>query len=119
MKPTAARRASLIRWESKKGTTALDPEWLQVTSMGAGVFGEAPTVPTKIPKPATLKDLKPPALVIVAGATRVHHARRVAQKAGRRLADVRVETLAGASHYGLPLTHAEQIAALMREPPAR
>jgi hypothetical protein len=119
MKPTSARRASLIRWESSKGTLVLDPEWLQVTSMAAAVFGEAPTVPTKIPKPATLKGLKPPVLVIIAGSTKVHHPRRVARKAGERLPDSRVETIAGASHYGLPLTHAAQIAAIMREPPTR
>jgi pimeloyl-ACP methyl ester carboxylesterase len=118
MKPTSARRASLIRWESKRANAALDPEWVRVTSMGADVFGDAPTVPTKIPKPATLKDLRPPALIIVAGATRVHHPRRVARRAGLRLAACRVETLEGASHYGLPLTHAGQIAALMLEPPS-
>jgi pimeloyl-ACP methyl ester carboxylesterase len=118
MKPTSARRASLIRWESKKSNAEIDPEWLQVTSLGAEVFGQAPTVPTKIPKSATLKGLKPPVLVIVAGSTRVHHPRRVARKAGERLANSKVETIAGATHYGLPLTHAEQIAALMRESPA-
>lgn len=117
--PTSARRAALIRWESKRGNAAIDQEWVQVTSMGADAFGDAPTVPTKIPKPATLKDLRPPALIIVAGSTRVHHPRRVAKKAGQRLVNSRVETLAGATHYGLPVTHAEQIAAFMREPPAQ
>ena len=117
MKPTSARRASLIRWESKRGTTVLDPEWVQATSMGAEAFGDAPTVPTKIPKPATLKDLRPPALIIVAGSTRVHHPRRVARRAGQHLANSRVETLEGATHYGLPLTHADQVAALMLAPP--
>ncbi len=66
-KPTSARRTSLIRWESKKGNAGLDPEWLQVTGMGADVFGDAPTVPTKIPKPQTLTSIQPPVLVIVAG----------------------------------------------------
>ena len=71
-KPTAARRTSLIRWESKKGTAALDPEWLHVTGLGSDVFGDAPTVPTKIPKTVTLMGLRPPALVIIAGSTKVH-----------------------------------------------
>jgi hypothetical protein len=86
--------------------------------MGADVFGDAPTVPTKVPKPQTLTSIQPPVLVIVAGSSRVHDRRKVAGRAGRHLANSRVETLAGATHYGLPLTHAEQIAALMRDSPA-
>ena len=61
--------------------------------MGADAFGDAPTVPTKIPKPATLTELEPPALVIIAGPARVHHPRTGRPEgrtaAGRR----RVETL--------------------------
>ena len=115
LKPTSARRTSLIRWESKKGTGALDPDWLQVTGMGADVFGDAPTVPTKIPTPAALTGLGPPALVIMAGATRVHAKAQVARKARQRLPDARVETVDGATHYGLPMTHAEQVATLMKD----
>jgi len=65
-----------------------------------------------------LTNIQPPVLVIVAGSSRVHDRRKVARRAGRHLANSRVEMLAGASHYGLPLTHAGQIAALMRESPA-
>jgi pimeloyl-ACP methyl ester carboxylesterase len=118
-KPTAARRTSLIRWESKKGKATLDPEWLQVTGMGADVFGDAPTVPTKIPKTVTLMGLRPPALVIIAGSTKVHAKRRVARKAGQRLPNAKVETVRGASHYGLPMTHAHEVAALMLAPPVK
>ena len=110
MKPTSARRASLIRWESKKANAEIDPEWLQVTSIGADVFGEAPTVPTKIPKPATLKDLRPPALVIVAGSTGcTTHGGSPARPGGTAGRSRGWKPCRGA-HYGLPLTHAEQIA---------
>jgi pimeloyl-ACP methyl ester carboxylesterase len=119
IKPTAARRTSLIRWESKKGKATLDPEWLQVTGMGADVFGDAPTVPTKIPKTVTLMGLRPPALVVIAGSTKVHAKRRVARRAGQRLPNATVETVRGASHYGLPMTHAHEVAALMLAPPAK
>ena len=61
--------------------------------MGADVFGDAPTVPTKIPKPATLKGLRPPALVIVAGSTRVHHPGPGRPQGRQRLANARVETV--------------------------
>jgi hypothetical protein len=57
--------------------------------------------------------LKPPSLVIVAGTSRVDHVKRIGSNAAKRLPDGRVETVAGASHYGLPITHAEQVAALM------
>ena len=57
--------------------------------------------------------MKPPTLVVIAGASRVHHVKRVGSNAAKRLPGGRVETVAGASHYGLPMTHAEQVAALM------
>ena len=44
--------------------------------------------------------------------SRVHHVRRVANRSGR-MPIVRVETVDGASHYGLPMTHADQLAALI------
>ena len=109
-KPTAANRLSLIRWETRKAE--LDPEWLQVTGAAADAFSGLPSVPTKIPNKAVLADLQVPVLVVVAGRSRVHQVQRVAKRSGR-LPRVRVETVAGASHYGLPMTHADQLAALI------
>ncbi len=94
----------------------MDPEWLHVTGLGSDVFGDAPTLPTKIPKTVTLMGLQPSALVIIAGSTKVHAKGRVARKARQRLPGARVETVRGASHYGLPMTHADQVAALMLDP---
>ena len=111
LRPTPARRTSLIRWETRR--TTIDPEWLELTAAAADVEGPSRTVPTKIPSAATVATLKPPSLVIVAGASRVHHVKRVGSNAAKRIPAGRVETIAGASHYGLPRTHAEQIAALM------
>jgi len=109
-KPTAANRLSLIRWETRKAE--LDPEWLQVTGAAADAFSGLPTVPTKIPNKASLAELKVPVLVVVAGRSRVHQVQRVAKRSGR-MPKVQVETVAGASHYGLPMTHADQLAALI------
>jgi pimeloyl-ACP methyl ester carboxylesterase len=114
MKPTTPRRLSLIRWESRR--KPLDAQWLDVTGSATEVFGKAPTVPTRIPSAATVSALRPSALVIVAGSTKVHSGRRVARNARRRLPGARVETIAGASHYGLPMTHAAEVARALRAP---
>jgi pimeloyl-ACP methyl ester carboxylesterase len=110
LKPTAANRLSLIRWETRKAD--LDPEWLQVTGAAADAFRGLPSVPTRIPDKAALAALQVPVLVIVAGRSRVHQVQRVAKRSGK-MPRSRVETLTGATHYGLPLTHADQIAALI------
>ena len=109
-RPSAANRLSLIRWETRKDE--LDPEWLEVTGAAADAFSGLPSVPTKIPNKAALAGLQVPVLVVVAGRSRVHHVRRVAKRSGR-MPLVRVETVDGASHYGLPMTHADQLAALI------
>ena len=111
LRPTSARRRSLVRWESRGKT--IDPEWLELTAAASELEGPSRTVPTKIPSAATVATLKPQSLVIVAGASRVHHVKRVGGNAAKRLPAGRVETIAGASHYGLPLTHAERIATLI------
>ena len=111
MRPTSARRRSLVRWESRG--KSIEPEWLELTAAAAELEGPSRTVPTKMPSAATMATLKPPSLVIVAGASRVHHVKRVGSKAAQRIKAGRVETVADASHYGLPLTHAGQIATLM------
>ena len=84
-----------------------------MTAAAAELEGPSRAVPTKIPSAATVASLKPPTLVIVAGASRVHHVKRVGSNAAKRIQAGRVETIAGASHYGLPLTHAEQLATVM------
>ena len=83
-----------------------------MTGAAADAFGGLPSVPTKIPAKAVLNDLQVPVLVVVAGRSRVHQVKRVAQRA-LRFPQVRVEIVDGASHYGLPMTHADQVAALI------
>jgi len=111
LKPTAERRLSLIRWETRQAP--LDQAWLDVTGPAADAFSGMPTVPTKVPDKVSVFELGPELLVVLAGRGRVNHARTIAKRIGSRLPDARVETLATASHYGLPLTHAAEIASLM------
>lgn len=115
MKPTAARRASLIAWESRKQLVTGD--WLALSGLAADGVGIGSTVPTKIPKADVLKDLRPPVLMITAGRTKVHSERRVRRNAGRRLPPTaRLHSVRGASHYGLPMAHAAEVAELLRTP---
>ena len=115
-KPSAARRASLIRWETRKQPQ--DPQWLEVTGLAAEGVAMGSPVTTKIPAKQAVAALRPPALVITARKTKVHSERRVRRNAGRRLPpSASLHSIAGASHYGLPMTHASEVADLLRTSP--
>jgi hypothetical protein len=92
----------------------LNEKWLALTALGTDAFGLTPTVPTKIPNAAAMSALAAPTTVVLAGRGRVNHARTVARRAGARSNLISTHTLADASHYGLPMTHPEQIADLIR-----
>jgi pimeloyl-ACP methyl ester carboxylesterase len=111
LKPTAGKRRWLIRWETRK--VELDPDWLEMTAAAAEAFPHAPTVPTKIPAKTALADLQTPTLVILAEKSRVHPARRLAGRAAKLLPAGEVQMITGASHYGLPMTHAAEIAVVI------
>jgi len=113
-KPSGDRRLALIRWETRNAP--LDQAWLDATGPAADAFRGVPTVATKIPGKDAITKLEPDLLVILAGRGRVNHARSIAKRAGWRLPDATVMTLTDASHYGLPITHAPEIIALMRGP---
>jgi len=114
MQPSSDRRLSLIRWESRRAP--LDQAWLDATGPAADAFSGMPTVPTRIPAKDVVAKLEPELLVVLAERSRVIQARAIAKRTGMRLPDARVEIVAGASHYGLPITHATEIAALLRRP---
>ena len=110
-KPTAERRLSLIRWETRNAD--LDPKWLRATSLGTDAFSGMPTVPTKIPPKQVRAAMDRPTLVILAGKSRVHNVRRIAARTSH-MPDVVEKTLPSATHYALPMTHADEVADLMR-----
>jgi len=120
LKPTSGKRRWLIGWETRR--VDLDPDWLEMTAAAAEVFAGAPTVPTKIPAKTALAELRTPTLVIVAEKGRVHPARRIAGRAAKLLPACEVQMISGASHYGLPMTHAAEVAAVITastSPPAQ
>ncbi len=112
LRASSTRTRSLITWENKGAT--IDPDWLELATLAADAFGNAPTVPTKVPSPAALTAVQAPVTVVLAGRSRVHQVRRIAKNARRRLPQVRVEIIEGATHYGLPLSHPVPIAEAIR-----
>lgn len=112
-KPSSAHRLSLIRWETRKAQ--FDPKWLQATGLAADGFSGMPSVPTKIPSKEARTAMDRPTVVVLAGKGRVHNVRRIAAKANR-LPNSLVTALPKATHYGITMTHADEIAELMRRP---
>ena len=111
MQPSSDRRLSLIRWESRRAP--LDQAWLDATGPAADAFSGMPTVPTKIPPKQVRAAMDRPTLVILAGKSRVHNVRRIAARTSH-MPDVVEKTLPSATHYALPMTHADEVADLMR-----
>ena len=85
MRPSGERRTGLIRWETRG--VPLNQDWLTLTAPTAAVF---------------------------AGRGRVNPARSAARRAAARSPLISPHVLPDASHYGLPMTHPQQIAALVR-----
>jgi pimeloyl-ACP methyl ester carboxylesterase len=112
MRPSGERRTRLIHWEMRG--VPLNEGWLAVTALGTDAFGLTSTVPTKIPPASAFDTLAAPTTVVLAGRGRVNHAKTIARRAAVRSTLISTHILADASHYGLPMTHPQQIAALIR-----
>ena len=112
MRPSGERRTRLIQWEMRG--VPLNEGWLALTALGTDAFGLTSTVPTKIPPAASYEALTAPTTVVLAGRGRVNHAKTVARRAAARSTLISTHILADASHYGLPMTHPQQIAAFVR-----
>lgn len=96
----ASRLRAFLRWET--GGAALDPEWLELTALGADAF-RSPIVMPKLPAPQRLRALTVPTLVLVAGNSRSHDPARVAANARALLPEVTVGVLQGATHHTIPI----------------
>lgn len=110
MKPSGARRAALIRWETRG--VPLNDQWLELTALGTDAFGLTSTVPTRIPHEVV--GLRPPTTVVAAGRGRVNHARSLVKRARARSSVITTHTLPDATHYSLPMSHPQQIAEFVR-----
>ncbi|MGQ4385070.1 alpha/beta fold hydrolase [Streptomyces sp. SAS_270] len=101
LRPSPARVRTFLEWET--GGVPLDPDWLRLQEAAAGY----PSVkPVTGPRPAreALRTLDMPVLLLLAGNSRTHDARRVATRAAGMLPRAETDVLPGASHHSLPHT---------------
>lgn len=112
MRPSGERRTGLIRWETRG--VPLNEDWLALTALGTDAFGLTTTVPTRIPPASAFTALTAPTTAVFAGRGRVNPTRSAARRAGARSPLITAHVLPDASHYGLPMTHPQQVAAFVR-----
>ncbi|MFF8605043.1 alpha/beta fold hydrolase [Streptomyces sp. NPDC015346] len=100
LRPTPARHASFLKWET--GGAPLDPDWRRLNALAA----DFPTVrPVTGPRPSApeLSGLKPPTLLLLAERSRAHDVARVAARARAAVPGLETATLPGATHHTLPV----------------
>ncbi|MFB7375536.1 alpha/beta fold hydrolase [Streptomyces sp. NPDC056222] len=100
LRPTPARNAAFLRWET--GGAELDPRWWHLAALAAD-FPAARPVAGPRPRPARLRTLKPPTLLLLAERSRAHDIAEVAARARAALRDVETATLPKATHHTLPV----------------
>ncbi|MDX2294116.1 MULTISPECIES: alpha/beta fold hydrolase [Streptomyces] len=99
LRPTVARQRAFLLWET--GRPPEDPGWqhfLDSTTAAA----RSKVVALRRPRPKELRGCTVPTLVLVAGRSRTHDARRVAARARDLLPETDVVVLPDATHHTLP-----------------
>ncbi|MET8471082.1 alpha/beta fold hydrolase [Streptomyces sp. NPDC006422] len=108
LRPSPARTRRFLAWES--GGAALDGDWLALQEAAAG-FPAARPVTGRIPSRETLRALHegPTRVrVVLAGESRAHDVRRIAERAGSA-----AFTVPGVSHHAMPVQLGAGLAELM------
>ncbi|ORM10911.1 alpha/beta fold hydrolase [Prescottella equi] len=110
LRPTATRQRALIGWET--AGSEIDRDWLDLVAYGAEHFPSTrPVVPGR-PRPGDLERVVCPTTVLLAGRSRIHDIGKVEAGVRTRLPHAGIETVAGVSHYTLPMAGAESTVAL-------
>ncbi|MER7534566.1 alpha/beta fold hydrolase [Streptomyces sp. NPDC097704] len=99
LRPSAARAEAFLTWET--GGAEHDRALRRLDALAAEQPRQRPVTGPR-PTSAELAALRPPALLFFAGQSRVHDARRVADRARATVPGVMTETLPAASHHTLP-----------------
>ncbi|MEU9996447.1 alpha/beta fold hydrolase [Streptomyces sp. NPDC050848] len=100
LRPTTARTAAFLRWETGGGAEP-DPHGRRLLALAAD-FPSARPVTGPRPTPAELSRLKPPTLLLLAERSRAHDPARVAASARAAVPHLETATLPGATHHTLP-----------------
>lgn len=106
LRPSAHRVRAFLRWET--GGAPLDPDWLRLREAAAGYPSVRPVTGPR-PSAAGLRALDVPVLLLLAGNSRTHEARRVAARATALLPRVTATVLPDVSHHALPYGSAAEL----------
>ncbi|MFC7307114.1 alpha/beta fold hydrolase [Streptomyces monticola] len=99
LKPTSERWRAFHRWET--GRMPEDPVW-QAFLDSAATARRSKVVAMRRPRSRDLRACAVPALVLLAGHSRVHNVRRAAAAARRLLPEADIAVLPNATHHTLP-----------------
>ncbi|GAB7031042.1 alpha/beta hydrolase [Streptomyces sp. NPDC021749] len=100
VRPGQRSTRRLLEWETRGALPA--PEVVRLMGAGVVAFRGTKVVTGPRPDPSGPAAAGLPALVVLAGRSRVHDIRRVAAGAARALPGAAIETVAGAAHHSLP-----------------
>ncbi|MBN6033277.1 alpha/beta fold hydrolase [Amycolatopsis sp. 195334CR] len=103
LRPSAKRERAFLEWEL--GGAPVDPEWLDLVSLGA----EFPSTKVVAGRRPSSVALSMPVLLVLAGKSRAHDVRRVEANARAAVGSLEVLTLPEATHHSLPLWPAEPL----------
>ncbi|GFE14365.1 hypothetical protein Sgleb_24120 [Streptomyces glebosus] len=103
VRPGERSTRRFLEWETGGAPPA--PELVRLMGLGAVEFRTAKVVTG--PRPDVTRAV--PTLLLLAGRSRTHDPRRVAARAERALAGVRIATLAGVTHHSLPYADPEAL----------
>ncbi|MEV8036242.1 alpha/beta hydrolase [Streptomyces sp. NPDC086182] len=110
--PTAERVEAFHRWET--GRTPENPTWQAFLGSTAGAR-RSKVVAMRRPRAEELRSCAVPALVLLAGRSRAHNARRAAAGARRLMPGARVDLLSNASHHSLPTEQPAELNSLLTQ----
>jgi pimeloyl-ACP methyl ester carboxylesterase len=108
--PTPDRARALVGWESTG--VAIDPDWLDLYAAGTEVPHRLPPRPI-LPSDAELAGVAAPTMIMLAGMSRVHEARRVRLAVLHRMPDAAVAMIGHATHHSMPFQPAGEINTLL------
>lgn len=112
LRPTEDRQRGFLRWETRG--RAVDGDWLDLLARGSAHFPSAKVVVPKRPRPSALAAMRTDTTVILAGDSRVHDSRRLADSITGTYPRIRVITVDEASHHTLPMSPGQEVDAALR-----
>jgi pimeloyl-ACP methyl ester carboxylesterase len=112
LRPTRARNASFLRWETQG--VPLEPAWLELTDL-ATEFPKARPVRSRRPSAEQLRELQADLLVVVAGRSKSQDPPRLATRVQESAPGATVVRIDQATHHSLPAAHTEELTAALEK----